>query len=259
MWGFFVYHSTHIVDQYFVDFVFMANKVKVFGTGFGRTGTNSLKIALEKLGMGPCYHMKEIVIRPAHIKMWYDVAQGEHPKWHKVFKNFNSGVDYPLCLFYEDLMETFPDAKFILTLRDFESWYKSTVNTVYKVPTMLPDWFLTLIYPIKKLIMMQNTLIWGGLFNNNFNDKESAQLVYNEHIDKIKRTIPRDRLLIYYINEGWEPLCEFLNIDVPVNIPFPKVNDTAEILRNFAIIRAIPYFLIFSMIVFSVILFISLG
>ena len=90
--------------------------------------------------------------------------------------------------------------------------------------------------------------------------RENAQkLVYNEHIDKIKRTIPRDRLLIYYINEGWEPLCEFLNIDVPVNIPFPKVNDTAEILRNFAIIRAIPYFLIFSMIVFSVILFISLG
>ena len=80
MWGFFVYHSIHIVEQYFVDFVFMANKVKVFGTGFGRTGTNSLKIALEKLGMGPCYHMKEIVIRPAHIKMWYDVAQGEHPK-----------------------------------------------------------------------------------------------------------------------------------------------------------------------------------
>ena len=61
----------------------MKNKIKVFGTGFGRTGTNSLKIALEKLGMGPCYHMKEIVLRPSHITMWYDIAQGENPKWHK--------------------------------------------------------------------------------------------------------------------------------------------------------------------------------
>ena len=231
--------------------------MKVFGTGFGRTGTMSLKIALEKLGMGPCYHMKEIAIRPSHIKMWYDISRDDHPKWDQLFKNFNSGVDYPVCLYYEELVNKFPDAKFILTLRDFDSWYKSTANTIYRVPTMLPEWFKKVIFPIEKFIEMQVNLVWVGIFKNNFNDSESTQLVYNEHIVKVKKTIPHDRLLIYNVHEGWVPLCEFLNVDVPDNIPFPHVNDTAEMLRNFSIIKALPYLLILSIAALSIILFMS--
>ena len=234
--------------------------MKVFGAGFGRTGTMSLKFALEKLGIGPCYHMREVVSRPSHIKLWYDISRGEeYPNWNRLFSGFNSAVDFPVCLFYKQLINKFPDAKFILTLRDFDTWYKSTANTIYKVPTILPDWFERVVYPIRMFIVMQVNLIWVGLFKNNFTDRESTKLVYYEHIESVKKIIPTDKLLIYNVKEGWEPLCEFLNIDVPVNVPFPKVNDTDEILRNFAIIRAIPYFLIFSMIVFSVILFISLG
>jgi len=230
--------------------------MKVLGAGFGRTGTMSLKIALEKLGIGPCYHMREVVSHPSHIKIWYDISRGEHPNWDRLFSGFNSAVDFPVSLFYEELINKFPDAKFILTLRDFDKWYISTANTIYKVPTMLPVWFKQVVYPIRMFIAMQVNLIWVGLFNNKFSDKESAKIVYYEHIESVKKTIPSDKLLIYHVNMGWEPLCEFLNVAVP-EIPFPKVNDTAEMLRKFAIIKSLPYVFILFMATILVMIFIS--
>ncbi len=230
--------------------------MKVFGAGFGRTGTMSLKFALEKLRIGPCYHMREVVSRPSHIKLWYDISRGEHPNWNRLFSGFNSAVDFPVCLFYKQLINKFPEAKFILTLRDFDTWYISTANTIYKVPSILPDWFEKAVYPIRMFIVMQVNLIWVGLFKNNFSDRDSTKLVYYEHIESVKKIIPADKLLIYNVKEGWEPLCEFLDVDVP-DIPFPKVNDTAEMLRNFAIIKMLPYVFILSIGTISVILFIS--
>ena len=229
--------------------------MKVFGAGFGRTGTMSLKFALEKLRIGPCYHMREVVSRPSHIKLWYDISRGEHPNWNRLFSGFNSAVDFPVCLFYKQLINIFPEAKFILTLRDFDTWYISTANTIYKVPSILPDWFERVVYPIRMFIVMQVNLIWVGLFKNNFSDRDSTKLVYYEHMESVKKIIPADKLLIYNVKEGWEPLCEFLDVDVP-GIPFPKVNDTAEMLRNFAIIKMLPYVFILSIATISVILFI---
>jgi len=229
--------------------------MKVFGAGFGRTGTMSLKFALEKLSIGPCYHMREVVSRPSHIKLWYDISRGEHPNWNRLFSGFNSAVDFPVCLFYKQLINIFPEAKFILTLRDFDTWYISTANTIYKVPSILPDWFERVVYPIRMFIVMQVNLIWVGLFKNNFSDRDSTKLVYYEHIESVKKIIPADKLLIYNVKEGWEPLCEFLDVDVP-DIPFPKVNDTVEMLRNFAIIKMLPYVFILSIATISVILFI---
>ena len=229
--------------------------MKVFGAGFGRTGTMSLKFALEKLRIGPCYHMREVVSRPSHIKLWYDISRGEHPNWNRLFSGFNSAVDFPVCLFYKQLINIFPEAKFILTLRDFDTWYISTANTIYKVPSILPDWFERVVYPIRMFIVMQVNLIWVGLFKNNFSDRDSTKLVYYEHIESVKKIIPADKLLIYNVKEGWEPLCEFLDVDVP-DIPFPKVNDTAEMIRNFAIIKMLPYVFILSIATISVILFI---
>ena len=200
--------------------------------------------------------MREVVSHPSHIKLWYDISRGEHPNWNRLFSGFNSAVDFPVCLFYEELVNKFPDAKFILTLRDFDTWYKSTANTIYKVPTMLPDWFKRVVYPIRMFIELQVNLIWLGLFKNNFSDRQFTELVYNEHIESVKKTIPADKLLIYRINEGWGPLCEFLNVDKP-EIPFPKVNDTAEMLRNFAIVKSLPYVLILSIAAISVLLFTS--
>ena len=232
------------------------NNMKVFGAGFGRTGTMSLKIALEKLGTGPCYHMREVITHPSHIKLWYDISRGEDPNWNRLFSGFNSAVDFPVCLFYEQLINKFPDAKFILTLRDFDTWYISTANTIYKVPSILPDWFKRMVYPIRIFIAMQVNLIWVGLFKNNFSDRESTKLIYYEHIESVKKIIPTDKLLIYNVKEGWGPLCEFLDVEVP-GIPFPKVNDTAEMLRKFAIIKLMPYVFMLSLATISVILFMS--
>ena len=231
--------------------------MKVFGAGFGRTGTMSLKIALEKLGTGPCYHMREVITHPSHIKLWYDISRGgEYPNWNRLFSEFNSAVDFPVSLFYEQLINQFTDAKFILTLREFDKWYISTVNTIYKVPNILPDWFKMVVYPIRMFIAMQVNLIWVGLFKNKFSDRESTKLIYYEHIECVKKIIPTEKLLIYNVKEGWGPLCEFLDVEVP-GIPFPKVNDTAEMLRKFAIIKLMPYVFMLSLATISVILFMS--
>ena len=122
---------------------------------------------------------------------------------------------------------------------------------------MLPDWFKRVVYPIQMFIDMQVNLIWVGLFKNNFSDRESARVVYYDHIERVKKTIPADRLLLYHVKEGWRPLCEFLNVDVPENIPFPKVNDTAEMLRKFAIIKSLPYVFILFMATILVIILMS--
>ena len=105
---------------------------------------------------------------------------------------------------------------------------------------------------------MQDNLIWGGLFKDNFTDRKSVQIIYNKHIEDLKKTIPSDRLLLYSVHEGWGPLCEFLNVDRPDNISFPKVNDTNAILRNFSIIKTIPYLLILSIIALLYLLFIKI-
>jgi hypothetical protein len=122
------------------------------------------------------------------------------------------------------------------------------------VPTLLPRWFKMIVYPIRIFIEMQINLIWVGLFKNNFSDKDFTRKVYYEHKENVKKTIPNDRLLIYRVNEGWGPLCEFLDVDIPESIPFPKVNDTAEMLRKFALIRSLPYLFILFLVGISVLL-----
>ena len=111
-----------------------------------------------------------------------------------------------------------------------------------------------IVYPIRIFIEMQINLIWVGLFKNNFSDKDFIRKVYYEHIENVKKAIPNDRLLIYRVNEGWGPLCEFLDVDIPESIPFPNVNDTAEMLRKFAFIRSLPYLFILFLVGISVLL-----
>ena len=129
--------------------------------------------------------------------------------------------------------------------------------TIYKLPTLLPHQFKMIVYPIRIFIEMQINLIWVGLFKNKFGDKDFTRKVYYEHIENVKKTIPSDRLLIYRVNEGWGPLCEFLDVDIPESIPFPNVNDTAEMLRKFALIKSLPYVFILLMAAILVMIFIS--
>ena len=105
--------------------------LKIIGAGVGRTGTHSLKLALEELGFGPCYHMEELIMHnPQNVKYWVDAKAGKPVDWEEVFKGFQSGVDLPIFFFYKDLMKKYPDAKVILTTRNPDSWYKSFGDTI---------------------------------------------------------------------------------------------------------------------------------
>jgi hypothetical protein len=200
--------------------------LKVLGAGFGRTGTLSLKNALERLGFGPCYHMFEVVERPDHIEMWHRRVFGGPIDWDLLFTNFQSAVDWPVAAFWRELTGHYPKAKVVLSLRDPEAWYKSVTNTIYRGLSM----------PVQQDAPaarrhqqeMARKLVLEDTFDRRFEDKAHAIEVYNRHNDEVRRTIPPERLLVFEPENGWEPLCRFLNLPVP-HEPYPHLNDTASI------------------------------
>src|SRR3712207_228473 len=111
--------------------------IEVIGAGFGRTGTMSLKVALEELGFGPCYHMIELFGHPEHVELWETASQGKPVDWEKLFSGYRATTDWPACSFYGELMQRYPNAKVILTVRDPDRWYESTYNTIYGMRRMI--------------------------------------------------------------------------------------------------------------------------
>lgn len=202
--------------------------MKVIGAGFGRTGTLSLKIALEELGFAPCYHMREVIVRPRHVRLWQAVADGEPVAWSQIFDGFQAGVDYPICNYYREIMEAYPEAKVILTVRDPERWYESTLHTIYRL-TELFGYMHWLIPPLGRFAKMNNQMIWQELFDGRFTDKTHAIQLFNDHIAEVQRVVAPEKLLVFQVSEGWEPLCRFLDVPVPTEKPFPHVNDRAII------------------------------
>lgn len=198
--------------------------LSVIGAGFGRTGTLSLKGALEQIGFGPCYHMLEVMKIKSAPGDWYKAACGDEMDWDAVFEGYNAAVDWPSCAFYRELAETYPDAKVILTLRDPKRWYESAINTIFtsmqlEMPGAPPS--------IQAQMKMARKLIAENTFGGDLGDEENAIAVFNAHTEEVKATIPAERLLVYEVAEGWEPLCAFLDVPVP-DTPFPKVNTTED-------------------------------
>ncbi len=200
--------------------------VEVIGAGFGRTGTTSLKVALERLGFNKCYHMFEVIETPSDATFWQTAAQnqaeGEPTDFTTAFEGYKATLDWPGCTFYKELMTTYPDAKVLLTVRDPESWYASAQATIYQSNQMSQE---TLPEPMRPFIKMVKTLLWEHTFNGRFEDKAYAIEVFNTHIEEVKRTVPPEKLLVYSVKEGWEPLGQFLNVSVPTDEPFPHLND----------------------------------
>jgi Sulfotransferase domain len=212
--------------------------LKVIGAGFGRTGTLSLKAALDELGLGPCYHMVEVNARPEHDAMWLALARGEASDWRPMLKGYASTVDWPTTYFWKELAAANPQAKIILTLRDPEAWYRSAAATIFA--RMLefealradPD---AVDEARRRHMEMVNTIVvektFGGLL-----DKAHAIQVFNAHNEDVRRSVPRERLLAYEPGEGWEPLCAFLGVPVPA-APYPKVNTTDDFVARFPVKR----------------------
>jgi hypothetical protein len=217
--------------------------LKIIGAGFGRTGTLSLKVALEELGCNPCYHMTELFARPGDFAFWEAAAQGEAVNWHDIFDTYQATVDWPGCTFYKDLMQVYPDARVLLTTRDPESWYESARSTIYQVSRMINGSPFTrlLILAVRALGIngprvggLANTLVWDKTFHGKFADKAYAIEVFNQHIEEVKSYVPADKLLVYQVKEGWEPLCTFLGVAVP-DKPFPRLNDRENFGGNRAV------------------------
>jgi hypothetical protein len=203
--------------------------LSVVGAGVGRTGTLSLKLALERLGFGPCYHMKEIFDHhlQGHVPLWTRAAEGEAIDWDLIFRDYRSAVDFPAAAFYREIADFYPGSQVILTVRDKDKWYESFKATIQmpltqKMPEMLGDWSA-----------MVRRGILDRVFGGQASDRAHVIERYEHHNEEVVRTIPPERLLVYDVSQGWEPLCSFLGVPVPEE-PFPRVNTTSDFRERIA-------------------------
>lgn len=192
--------------------------LKIIGAGMGRTGTASLKLALETLGLGRCYHMSEVLKNPESAQDWIEAANG-NPDWNKIFSGYGATVDNPGCGFWEELANYYPEAKVILTVRDANKWFDSTYETVHS-----PD-FCDFIKGSPWGDMVQQTVY--DTMDNQMHDREFMVDFFNNRTAQIKKTISADRLFVYEVKEGWGPLCKFLDVPIPES-DFPRVNSRLE-------------------------------
>lgn len=211
--------------------------VKVIGAGFGRTGTASLKAALELLGYSPCYHMSVVIDQPFRVRQWLDIGEGGSPDWNEVFRGFQVALDWPAAAYWRELAEHYPDAKVILTVRDPQQWYDSVSTTIFRsalaergrLPARrrLIRWLVTRRAPDFALYpRMARTTIMDRVFNGRIDDRAYAIKVFERHVAEVTAEIPVGRLLVLDVSQGWAPLCEFLACPVP-DQPFPRANERA--------------------------------
>ena len=211
-------------------------QLKVIGAGFGRTATESLQKALIILGY-PCYHMHEMHDHPEDNDVFVEnlkKAKNERD-WNKTLfapRGYIATVDWPTTAIYEELFEANPSAKVILTVRDSpEQWYKSAANSIYKLSQARNWWQMKLLTLFNRQSYNHKIVVdflWNTHFNGKFHDKQFAINVYNQHIERCKKVIPSEQLLIFNVKQGWKPLCDFLDKEIPNNTPFPRGNTTAD-------------------------------
>lgn len=199
--------------------------LKVIGAGFGRTGTLSLKFALEKLGFNPCHHMMEVFGKPDHIALWQAAADGKPADWEAIFDGYEAAVDWPVCAFWKELKDVYPDAKFILSKRDADKWFASATNTIFKGMQAFDG-----ADPHGKMV---NTLIVQNTFGGDVTDAEHAKSVFEAHNAEVLATMPSERILVFEAADGWAPLCDFLEVPVP-DEPYPRTNSTEDFQKRMA-------------------------
>lgn len=197
--------------------------LKVIGAGLGRTGTLSLKFALEHLGFGPCYHMTEVFAGARrNIPLWLDAVSGK-PDWDTVFAGYASTTDYPACSYWRELAEYYPHAKVILTVRDADSWFDSVSATIFS------DQMMGSLSGSPTETMMKGAIF--DAFGGRVRDRDFMTDWFVRRNQAVVDALPPNRLLVYSPKEGWEPLCAFLGAPMPAE-PFPRVNSREELLLS---------------------------
>ncbi len=210
--------------------------LKVIGAGLPRTGTLSMKHALEQLGFGRCYHMEEVFAEPPRSAPWASYFTGGPVDWDQVFEGYGAAVDAPAFIAWRDLIAHYPDAKVVLTVRDAESWFTSMSKTILAegyIDSLLVSPVGPMLGPMVGAMMG----IAGGPpppkdAPPGPPPRELVLAVRAAHDAAVQGEVPADRLLVYRVGEGWERLCRFLDVEVP-QTPFPRVNDAESFLENF--------------------------
>lgn len=192
--------------------------LQIIGAGLGRTGTSSLKLALEHLLGGPCYHMREVHRHPEHVPVWRAAANREAVDWPGLFSGFQAAVDWPAASFWPEICATFPDAPVILSLRDPESWWRSASATIFHAANYADrdsDWYAMWMDVVRER------------FTVRLDDREACIAAFHRHNEAVRRGVPSHRLLEWHAGYGWEPLCRLLGLPLP-DAPFPHANSTRE-------------------------------
>lgn len=210
--------------------------IKVIGAGFGRNGTLSLKHALERLGFVKCYHMLELDQAKEEDLAWLALSRGEKVDFDKLFDGYQASVDWPSCNFWREQMAWYPEAKVILSERDPEDWYKSIMNTIYPSSVAMQQVEDAL---MQRRASMVFELVWDGLFDGRLEDKDYVIDVYLKHNQQVKDEVPAERLLVFESRQGWQPLCDFLQVPVPEDA-YPRTNSTEDFARLMAAGREKP-------------------
>jgi hypothetical protein len=200
------------------------SELRVIGAGLGRTGTHSLKLALERLLGAPCYHMAEVFRRPQDIPIWHAAAKGERVDWRALFADYAAAVDWPPAAYWSQIADEFPDAIILLSTRDADGWWKSASNTILATyqrgprPDDNPGW--------RPMI----TDMFSNTFTPGFLDEATAKAAFDRHNADVRKRAPASRLVEWRATDGWGPLCAALGVPVP-DEPFP-VSNTSEQFRS---------------------------
>ena len=190
--------------------------LKVIGTSFGRTGTDSMREALVMLGFGPCHHMVEVNANEEQKRLWRAFVKGTPTPWDQLFEGFRSCIDWPSAHYWQELVRAYPQARVILTWRSPESWWASFEKTIVEalLKTTDPD-------------SIGLTLIRDQVFNGKPDDRAHAIACYEANVKAVRATVPKERLLVHELGDGWEPLCAHLGVPVPSQ-PYPSRNTAGE-------------------------------
>ena len=205
--------------------------LKVIGAGCGRTGTESLKKALEKLGFAKCDHMVELIKSTWRVPMLEALHRGEKVDFDALFEGFQSAVDFPWAMYYRQLMEAYPEAKVVLTVRDPDAWYDSARKTIFRGMPPGAMWVARALGVFSKNARgfprwwsYVQSAVMQDFAEGRTHDRAFMTEKFRRWNEEVQATVPKDRLLVFEVKQGWEPLCEFLEVDVP-DEPFPRSND----------------------------------
>lgn len=192
----------------------------VINAGFDGTGTGALAAALDRLGLGPCLDLAAWQARPTHLPAWEEAANGGAVDWNAVLAGHPSVSGWPCCHFWRELAAGWPGARVILTTREPQAWYRSASATVFASLREPPKGSSAAAWQLLRKIILHQT------FGGNTDDPALAVETLRMHEREVEQAIPSERLLVFEVSRGWEPLCRFLEVTAP-DEPFPADDGTA--------------------------------